>query len=46
MGDRREQTGSGQRREVMGGRGRESDGRSVICYMLIIETDSEFTTSK
>lgn len=46
VGDRREQTGSGQRREVMGGRGRESDGRSVICYMLIIETDSEFTTSK
>lgn len=46
MGDRREQTGSGHREEVMGGRGRESDGRDVICYMLIIETDSEFTVSR
>lgn len=46
MGDRREQTGSGQREEVMGGRGRGSDGRNVICYTLVIETDSEFTVSR
>lgn len=33
MGDRRQQTGNGQRKEVMGGRGTGSYGRAVICSM-------------
>lgn len=46
MGDRRKQTGSRKRKEVMGGRGRESYGKSVMCTCFTVGTDSEFTGSK
>lgn len=45
VGDRREQTGNGQRKEVMGGRGRASEGRSGFVTCLIIETDSVLAMS-
>lgn len=46
MGDRREQTGSGQRKEMIGGRGGNHMERVRFVTCFIIETDSEFTISK